>query len=153
MEKIESIYEIMVKSKLMYYMSDLIRDINIIDFAIISSNVEYKTNVYKRMVDKYVFELDRVGFSKAMELLKNIDYSNLSEESIIRNSLSSLRRWIIRSGAYMCIRKLAESNDIKSIDTYMKKYSLGDEVVDVNTLKSKLENIDEGILEYLRGEK
>lgn len=153
MEKIESIYEIMVKSKLVYYMSDVIRDINVIDFAIISSNVEYKTNVYKKMIDKYVFELDRVGFSKAMELIQNANFAHLSEEAIIRNSLSSLRRWIIRSCGYMCVRKIAEENDIKALDAYMKKYSLGEEVVDANTLRSKLEYIDEGILTYLRGEK
>ena len=93
MEKIESIYEIMVKSKFVYYMSDVIRDINVIDFAIISSNIEYQTKVYKIMIDKYVFELDRIGFSKAMELQQNNNYYHLSEASIIRNSLSSLRKW------------------------------------------------------------
>lgn len=152
MEKIESIYEIMVKSKFVYYMSDVIRDINVIDFAIISSNIEYQTKVYKIMIDKYVFELDRIGFSKAMELQQNNNYYHLSEASIIRNSLSSLRKWIIRSCGYMCIRNIAKEQDIKSIDAYMKKYSLSDEVVDIRTLRNKLEYIDDGILTYLRGE-
>ena len=52
----------------------------------------------------------------------------------------------------MCIRNIAKEQDIKSIDAYMKKYSLSDEVVDIRTLRNTLEYIDDGILTYLRGE-
>ena len=152
MEKIESIYELMLKTKLVYYMKDVLKDINIIDFAIISTNIEYKTNVYNKMVDKYVFELDSVGYTKAFEI-ENISFSNLSNESLIRNYLSMLRRWIIRSSGYMCIRKMAELNTDNKVDEYMKKYSIGQEVVDSNTLKQRLEYIDDEILSMLRGER
>ena len=152
MEKIESIYELMLKTKLVYYMKDVLKDINIIDFAIISTNIEYKTNVYNKMVDKYVFELDSVGYTRALEI-ENYSFSNLSDESVIRNYLSMLRRWIIRSSGYMCIRKMAELNTDNKVDEYMKKYSIGQEVVDSNTLKQRLEFIDEEILSMLRGER
>ncbi len=152
MEKVECIYELMLKTKLVYYMKDVLQDINIIDFAIISTNIEYKTNVYNKMVDKYVFELDSVGYTKAFEI-ENISFSNLSNESLIRNYLSMLRRWIIRSSGYMCIRKMAEVNTVSKVDDYMKKYSIGEEVVDSNTLKQRLEYIDEEILSMLRGER
>ena len=36
---------------------------------------------------------------------------------------------------------------------YMKKYSIGQEVVDSNTLKQRLEYIDDEILSMLRGER
>ena len=140
------------KTKLVYYMKDVLQDINIIDFAIISTNIEYKTNVYNKMVDKYVFELDSVGYTKAFEI-ENISFSNLSNESLIRNYLSMLRRWIIRSSGYMCIRKMAEVNTVSKVDDYMKKYSIGEEVVDSNTLKQRLEYIDDEILSMLRGER
>jgi len=152
MEKIESIYELMLKTKLVYYMKDVLKDINIIDFAIISTNIEYKTNVYNKMVDKYVFELDSVGYTRALEI-ENYSFSNLSDESVIRNYLSMLRRWIIRSSGYMCIRKMAEVNTDNKVDEYMKKYSIGQEVVDSNTLKQRLEYIDDEILTMLRGER
>ena len=152
MEKVECIYELMLKTKLVYYMKDVLQDINIIDFAIISTNIEYKTKVYNKMVDKYVFELDSVGYTKAFEI-ENISFSNLSNESLIRNYLSMLRRWIIRSSGYMCIRKMAEVNTVSKVDDYMKKYSIGEEVVDSNTLKQRLEYIDEEILSMLRGER
>lgn len=152
MEKIESIYELMLKTKLVYYMKDVLKDINIIDFAIISTNIEYKTNVYNKMVDKYVFELDSVGYTRALEI-ENYSFSNLSDESVIRNYLSMLRRWIIRSSGYMCIRKMAEVNTVSKVDDYMKKYSIGEEVVDSNTLKQRLEYIDDEILSMLRGER
>lgn len=152
MEKVECIYELMLKTKLVYYMKDVLQDINIIDFAIISTNIEYKTNVYNKMVDKYVFELDSVGYTKAFEI-ENISFSNLSNESLIRNYLSMLRRWIIRSSGYMCIRKMAEVNTVSKVDDYMKKYSIGEEVVDSNTLKQRLEYIDDEILSMLRGER
>lgn len=152
MEKIERIYELMLKTKLVYYMKDVLKDINIIDFAIISTNIEYKTNVYNKMVDKYVFELDSVGYTRALEI-ENYSFSNLSDESVIRNYLSMLRRWIIRSSGYMCIRKMAEVNTDNKVDEYMKKYSIGQEVVDSNTLKQRLEYIDDEILTMLRGER
>ena len=152
MEKVECIYELMLKTKLVYYMKDVLQDINIIDFAIISTNIEYKTNVYNKMVDKYVFELDSVGYTKAFEI-ENISFWNLSNESLIRNYLSMLRRWIIRSSGYMCIRKMAEVNTVSKVDDYMKKYSIGEEVVDSNTLKQRLEYIDDEILSMLRGER
>ena len=152
MEKIERIYELMLKTKLVYYMKDVLKDINIIDFAIISTNIEYKTNVYNKMVDKYVFELDSVGYTRALEI-ENYSFSNLSDESVIRNYLSMLRRWIIRSSGYMCIRKMAELNTDNKVDEYMKKYSIGQEVVDSNTLKQRLEYIDDEILTMLRGER
>jgi hypothetical protein len=142
----------MLKTKLVYYMKDVLKDINIIDFAIISTNIEYKTNVYNKMVDKYVFELDSVGYTRALEI-ENYSFSNLSDESVIRNYLSMLRRWIIRSSGYMCIRKMAELNTDNKVDEYMKKYSIGQEVVDSNTLKQRLEYIDDEILSMLRGER
>jgi hypothetical protein len=151
MENIESIYDLILKTKLEYYMSDVLKDINIIDFAILSSDVIYKTNVYNKMIDKYVYDLDRIGFGKAMEISSNnLIITNLSEESIIRNSLSVLRRWIIRCSGYMCVRKMAEENIVEGIDLYMKKYTLSDEIVDMNTLNSRLENIDEELLSSLR---
>ena len=122
-------------------MKDVLKDINIIDFAIISTNIEYKTNVYNKMVDKYVFELDSVGYTRALEI-ENYSFSNLSDESVIRNYLSMLRRWIIRSSGYMCIRKMAELNTDNKVDEYMKKYSIGQEVVDSNTLKQRLDYLD-----------
>ena len=127
MEKVECIYELMLKTKLVYYMKDV-------------------------MIDKYVFELDSVGYTKAFEI-ENISFSNLSNESLIRNYLSMLRRWIIRSSGYMCIRKMAEVNTVSKVDDYMKKYSIGEEVVDSNTLKQRLEYIDDEILSMLRGER
>ncbi len=151
MENIESIYDLILKTKLEYYMTDVLKDINIIDFAILSSDVIYKTNVYNRMIDKYVYDLDRIGFGKAMEISSNnLVVTNLSEESIIRNSLSVLRRWIIRCSGYMCVRKIAEENVVEGIDLYMKKYTLSDDISDINTLNSRLEDIDEDILSCLR---
>jgi len=147
MEKIECIYDFIVKTKL----TDVLRDINIIDFAILSSDVVYKTNVYNRMREKYAYDLDRIGFNKAQEITANYyPIKNLSEESIVRNSLSVLRRWIIRCSGYMCVRKLAEENVVDGLDSYMKKYTLGEEISDINTLNDKLENIDEDILSCLR---
>ena len=105
MENIESIYELILKTKLEYYMTDVLRDINIIDFAILSSDVTYKTNVYSRMIDKYIYDLDRIGFGKAMEISSNSNVNiSLSEESIVRNNLIVLRRWIIRCSGYMCVK-------------------------------------------------
>lgn len=151
MENIECIYDLILKTKLEYFMADVLKDINIIDFAILSSDVIYKTNVYNRMVDKYVYDLDIIGFGKAMEILSgNIALNNLSEESLIRNNLSVLRRWIIRCSGYMCVKKIAEENVIEGIDLYMKKYTLSDDIVDLNTLNSRLEDIDEDILSCLR---
>lgn len=147
MEKIESIYDFIVKTKL----TDVLRDINIIDFAILSSDVVYKTNVYNKMREKYAYDLDRIGFNKAQEITSNYyPIKNLSEEAIVRNSLSVLRRWIIRCSGYMCVRKLAEENVVDGRDSYMKKYTLGEEISDINTLNDKLENIDEDILSCLR---
>jgi len=151
MGNIESIYEIILKTKLEFLMKDVLKDINVIDFAILSLNVDYKSKVYNVMIDKYIYDLDRVGFTKAMGIcLENMDVSNLSEESIIRNSLSVLRRWIIRCSGYMCVRKIAEENVVEGIDLYMKKYTLSDDISDINTLNSRLEDIDEDILSCLR---
>lgn len=147
MEKIECIYDFIVKTKL----TDVLRDINIIDFAILSSDVVYKTNVYNKMREKYAYDLDRIGFNKAQEITSNYyPIKNLSEESIVRNSLSVLRRWIIRCSGYMCVRKLAEENVVDGLDSYMKKYTLCEEISDIKTLNDKLENIDEDILSCLR---
>ncbi len=151
MEKVEYIYDFIIKTKFEYFMSDVIRDIKVIDFAILSCDVIYKTNVYNKMKEKYAFDLERIGFSKAMEIMSSYyPIKNLSEESIIRNSLSVLRRWIIRCSGYMCVRKLAEENVVDGIDLYMKKYVLSDDVSDINTLNDKLNNIDEDILSCLR---
>ena len=151
MENIESIYELILKTKLEYYMTDVLRDINIIDFAILSSDVTYKTNVYSRMIDKYIYDLDRIGFGKAMEISSNSNVNiSLSEESIVRNNLIVLRRWIIRCSGYMCVKKLAEENIVEGIDSYMKRYTLSDDIADINTLNSRLEDIDEDILSCLR---
>lgn len=151
MEKIESIYDFILKTKFEYVMSNVIRDIRVIEFAILSSDVVYKSSVYNRMRDKYSLDLDKIGFSKAMDIISD-SYSlkNLSEESIIRNSLSILRRWIIRCSGYMCVRKIAEENVIDGIDLYMKRYSLNEDVVDINTLNDRLDDIDEDILSCLR---
>ena len=151
MEKIESIYDFILKTKFEYVMSNVIRDIRVIEFAILSSDVVYKSSVYNRMRDKYSIDLDKIGFSKAIDIISD-SYSlkNLSEESIIRNSLSILRRWIIRCSGYMCVRKIAEENVIDGIDLYMKRYSLNDDVVDINTLNDRLDDIDEDILSCLR---
>ncbi len=151
MENIESIYDLILKTKLEYYMTDVLKDINIIDFAILSSDVTYKTNVYGKMVDKYIYDLDRIGFGKAMEISSNSSLkNNLSEESLVRNNLIVLRRWIIRCSGYMCVKKLAEENIVEGIDSYMKRYTLSDEIADINTLNSRLEDIDEDILSCLR---
>lgn len=151
MENIESIYEIILKTKLEFLMKDVVKDINIIDFAILSLNVDYKSKVYNVMIDKYIYDLDRVGFTKAMGIcLENMNVSNLSEESIIRNSLSVLRRWIIRCSGYMCVRKIAEETMEEGVELYMKRYSLSEDIKDVNTLYSRLEDIDEDILSCLR---
>ena len=132
-------------------MKDVLKDINVIDFAILSLNVDYKSKVYNVMIDKYIYDLDRVGFTKAMGIcLENMDVSNLSEESIIRNSLSVLRRWIIRCSGYMCVRKIAEETMEEGIDLYMKRYSLSEDITDLNTLNSRLEDIDEDILSCLK---
>lgn len=151
MEKIENIYDFILKTKFEYLMADVLRDIKVIEFAILSSDVAYKTKIYNKMMDKYCYDLDRIGFTKAVDIISS-SYSlkNLSEESIIRNSLSMLRRWIIRCSGYMCVRKIAEENVVDGIDLYMKKYSLNDEISDINTLNDKLEDIDEDILSCLR---
>ena len=151
MEKIESIYDFILKTKFEYVISNVIRDIRVIEFAILSSDVVYKSSVYNRMRDKYSIDLDKIGFSKAIDIISD-SYSlkNLSEESIIRNSLSILRRWIIRCSGYMCVRKIAEENVIDGIDLYMKRYSLNEDVVDINTLNDRLDDIDEDILSCLR---
>lgn len=151
MEKIENIYDFILKTKFEYLMVDVLRDIKVIEFAILSSDVSYKTNIYNKMMDKYCYDLDRIGFTKAIDIISsNYSIKNLSEESIIRNSLSMLRRWIIRCSGYMCVRKIAEENVVDGIDLYMKKYSLNDEISDINTLNDKLEDIDDDILSCLR---
>lgn len=151
MEKVEYIYDFIIKTKFEYFISDVIKDINIIDFAILSSDVVYKTNIYNKMKDKYNFDLERIGYTKALEIMTNkYISSNLSEESIIRNSLSILRKWIIRCSGYMCVKKIAEENVVDGIDTYMKKYAITDDVVDINTLNERLNDIDEDILSCLR---
>ena len=50
----------------------------------------------------------------------------------------------------MCVRKIAEENVTDGIDMYMKKYSIADDVVDINTLNERLDDIDEDILSCLR---
>ena len=117
MEKVEYIYDFIVKTKFEYFISDALRDINIIDFAILSSDVTYKTNIYNKMKEKYNFDLERIGYTKALDLMtSSYTSSNLSEESIIRNSLSILRKWIIRCSGYMCVKKIAEENVVDGID-------------------------------------
>lgn len=151
MEKIESIYDLIIRTKFEYYLSDVVKDIRIIEFAILSMNVEYKTKIYNKMLDKYAYELDKVGFGKAMEITAGYySFGNLPEESIVRNSLSILRRWIIRCSGYMCVRKLAEYSIDDGVDGYMKRYTVGEEVADIYTLQDKLETIDDEILTCLR---
>lgn len=151
MEKIESIYEIIVKSNLEALMQNVIKDINIIDFAIISSSVEYKTKIYNVMIDKYIYDLDMIGFTNGISIIiENMNISKLSEESIMRNNLSMLRRWIIRCSGYMCIKRIAEETMDEGIDIYMKRYSLSDDIKDINSLKNRLEDIDEDILSCLK---
>ncbi len=151
MEKIESIYEIIVKSNLEALMQNVIKDINIIDFAIISSSVEYKTKIYNVMIDKYIYDLDMVGFTNGISIIiENMNISKLSEESIMRNNLSMLRRWIIRCSGYMCIKRIAEETMDEGIDIYMKRYSLSEDIKDINSLRNRLEDIDEDILSCLK---
>lgn len=151
MEKVEYIYDFIVKTKFEYFISDALRDINIIDFAILSSDVTYKTNIYNKMKEKYNFDLERIGYTKALDLMtSSYTSSNLSEESVIRNSLSILRKWIIRCSGYMCVKKIAEENVVDGIDMYMKKYAITDDIVDINTLNERLNDIDEDILSCLR---
>ena len=143
--------EFIVKTKFEYFISDSIRDIKIIEFAILSSDVTYKTNIYNKMKEKYNFDLERIGYTKALDLMtSSYTSSNLSEESIIRNSLSILRKWIIRCSGYMCVKKIAEENVVDGIDMYMKKYAITDDIVDINTLNERLNDIDEDILSCLR---
>ncbi len=151
MEKIEDIYEFILKTKFEYLMADVLKDIKIIEFAILCQDVVYKTNIYNKMMDKYAFDLDRIGYTKAIEIISN-NYSlkNLSEESIIRNSLSMLRRWVIRCSGYMCVRKISEENIVEGLDLYMKRFVLSDEVSDIYTLQGRLDDIDEDILSCLR---
>ncbi len=151
MEKIESIYEIIVKSNLEALMQNVIKDINIIDFAIISSSVEYKTKIYNVMIDKYIYDLDMIGFTNGISIIiENMNISKLSEESIMRNNLSMLRRWIIRCSGYMCIKRIAEETMDEGIDIYMKRYSLSEDIKDINSLRNRLEDIDEDILSCLK---
>ena len=151
MGKIEDIYDFILKTRFEYWIEDVLKDIKIIEFAILCQDVIYKTNVYNKMLDKYAYYLDKIGYGKAVEVMsKNYSLKNLSEESLVRNSLSMLRRWIIRCSGYMCVRKIAEETVVEGIDLYMKKYVLTDEVVDINTLNDRLEDIDEDILSSLR---
>ena len=151
MEKVEYIYDFIVKTKFEYFISDGIRDIKIIEFAILSSDVAYKTNIYNKMKEKYNFDLERIGYTKALDLMtSSYTSSNLSEESVIRNSLSILRKWIIRCSGYMCVKKIAEENVVDGIDMYMKKYAITDDIVDINALNERLNDIDEDILSCLR---
>ena len=71
MEKIESIYDFILKTKFEYVMSNVIRDIRVIEFAILSSDVVYKSSVYNRMRDKYSIDLDKIGFSKAIDIISD----------------------------------------------------------------------------------
>lgn len=150
MEKIEMVYEFMTKTKFEYVISNAIRDINIIDFAILSYNDEYKEKIYNTMREKYSFDLDKMGYSKALNAFieKNMK-SSLSKESIIRNNLSILRKWIIRCSGYMCVRKVAEANVEEGIDSYMKKYTIVEDVCDTATLRKKTDELDEDILSCL----
>lgn len=151
MEKVEYIYDFIVKTKFEYFISDALKDINIIDFAILSSDVTYKTNIYNKMKEKYNFDLERIGYTKALDLMtSSYTSSNLSEESVIRNSLSILRKWIIRCSGYMCVKKIAEENVVDGIDMYMKKYAITDDIVDIDALNERLNDIDEDILSCLR---
>ena len=119
--------------------------------AILSSDVTYKTNIYNKMKEKYNFDLERIGYTKALDLMtSSYTSSNLSEESVIRNSLSILRKWIIRCSGYMCVKKIAEENVVDGIDMYMKKYAITDDIVDINALNERLNDIDEDILSCLR---
>ena len=151
MEKVEYIYDFIVKTKFEYFISDSRRDIKIIEFAILRSDVAYKTNIYNKMKEKYNFDLERIGYTKALDLMtSSYTSSNLSEESIIRNSLSILRKWIIRCSGYMCVKKIAEENVVDGIDMKIKKYAITDDIVDINTLNERLDDIDEDILSCLR---
>lgn len=151
MEKIEDIYDFILKTKFEYWMTDVLKDIKIIEFAILCQDVTYKTNIYNKMTDKYAFDLDRIGYAKAIEIISsNYSLKNLSEESIIRNSLSMLRRWVIRCSGYMCVRRISEENITEGLELYMKRFVLSDEVSDIYTLQGRLDDIDEDILSCLR---
>ena len=151
MEKVEDIYDFILKTRFEYWIEDVLKDIKIIEFAILCQNVEYKKNVYNKMLDKYAYYLDVIGYGRAIGVLTD-SYSlkSLSEESIVRNSLSLLRKWIIRCSGYMCVRKISEDNISDGVDIYMKKYSLNEEITDIYTLQDKLENIDNEILNFLK---
>lgn len=151
MEKVEDIYDFILRTRFEYWMEDVLKDIKIIEFAILCQNVDYKKNVYNKMLDKYSYYLDIIGYGRAIGVLtENYSLKNLSEESIVRNSLSLLRKWIIRCCGYMCVRKISEDNISDGVDIYMKKYSLNEEVTDIYTLQDKLENIDSEILSFLK---
>ena len=151
MEKVEDIYDFILRTRFEYWIEDVLKDIKIIEFAILCQNVDYKKNIYNKMQDKYAYYLDLIGYGKAIGVLsESLVLKNLSEESIVRNSLSLLRKWIIRCSGYMCVRKISEENISDGVDIYMKKYSLNEEVSDVNTLQDKLEQIDNEILNFLR---
>lgn len=151
MEKVESIYELILKKQFENMISDVIRDIKIIEFAILCSNIEYNRNIYTKMVDKYAYDLDRIGYAKALEITAEYySFAKLSEESLVRNSLSMLRRWIIRCSGYTCIRKIAEDTVVTGLEAYLKKYGINEEVADIYTLNDKIDAIDEDILLCLR---
>ena len=50
----------------------------------------------------------------------------------------------------MCVKKIAEENVVDGIDMYMKKYAITDDIVDINALNERLNDIDEDILSCLR---
>ena len=43
----------------------------------------------------------------------------------------------------MCVKKIAEENVVDGIDMYMKKYAITDDIVDINALNERLNDIDE----------
>ena len=80
MEKVEDIYDFILKTRFEYWIEDVLKDIKIIEFAILCQNVEYKKNIYNKMQDKYAYYLDLIGYGKAIGVLsESLALKNLSE--------------------------------------------------------------------------
>jgi len=151
MEVVENIYNLLSRTRYVHYMQEVLRDINIIDFAIISTDVAYKNNIYNKMLGKYDYDFEKLGYNKALEIAKEgINLSGLSEEGVLRNILGILRRWIIRCSGYMCVKKVAEETISEGIDIYMKRYLIAEEVVDLIGLNNMIGNIDFEMFTYLQ---
>ena len=63
MEKVEDIYDFILKTRFEYWIEDVLKDIKIIEFAILCQNVEYKKNIYnKKDVNPNIISLNILFF-------------------------------------------------------------------------------------------